>query len=456
MKGGKTPARSASGRHTSGILAGLGLLLVVAVGILWVGCGEEQVSQPEESPTNLIVAYYQSEDDFAAGLIEINGEREDIEWGSEFTPERPYTHIRLSAAAGAGDPGSPRYVSLKAVYTDEHLYMLAQWVDYAPDVLKDVFVYVGPDLSAPIVSCAEVGEQTICDSLFRHGAEDSLLTSAWWMRAYDDDKFALAFEMEPAFDDRGGFAELGCQVACHPGSAPPFGPMGGGRLDVWYWLAGRTDPIRSLFNPYNDPDDPTQGIPGYLDDWYIDRSFGLAPDPGKPGYWQNYDPGSRIPKWAYRCDDDNFCEPSDPDQCRNEFGEKCRPNNGVPYAYLWRESATARFDLFSPGDTLNETIVPDSRKWVRGDIVPGYLLTYPRGSRADIRGKGGFEEDLGVWTLELARELDTGDPESDIIFDPDVGRQYYFTVAVFNASTRSHWGSEPQMLVFGPQGGEEE
>ncbi|MBD3237264.1 MAG: hypothetical protein GF330_11205 [Candidatus Eisenbacteria bacterium] len=432
------------------------MLLVAGIGLLWVGCGEEQVARPEETVTNRIVAFYQSEEDFELGLIELNGEREDIEWGSEFTPQRPYTHVRLSAADGAGDPGPPRYVSLKAVYTDQHLYILAQWVDSGPDQLKDVFVYVGPDLGAPIISCAEVGGETICDSLFRHAAEDSLLSPAWWTRAGDDDKLALAFEMDPAFDDRAGFSDVGCQVACHPGESPPFGPMSGGRIDIWYWLAGRTDPIRNLFSPYDDPNDPAQGIPGYLDDWYIDRAFGLSPDPGKPGYWRNNDPGSRIPKWVYRCDDDNFCEPTTPDQCENEFGESCRPNNGLAEYYLWRESATARFDLFSPTDTLNQATRPDMRKWQPGDIVPGYLMTYPRGSRADVRGKGGFEEEVGVWTLELARRLDTGDAASDVIFDPDAGREYYFTVALFDASTRSHWGSRPQVLVFGPRDGEEE
>jgi hypothetical protein len=40
------------------------------------------------------------------------------------------------------------------------------------------------------------------------------------------------------------------------------------------------------------------------------------------------------------------------------------------------------------------------------------------------------------------------------VFDPEAGRPYYFTVAVSDASTQAHWGSEPQMLVFGPKDGE--
>jgi hypothetical protein len=431
-------------------------LLVVSVGLLWVGCGEEQVSQPEETQTNLVVAYYQSEADFERGLIDLDGERLDIEWGSEFTPERPYTQIRISAAEGAGNPGPPRYVSMKAVYTDEHLYLLLQWVDSAADVLKDVFFYVGPNLSAPLISCAEVGGETVCDSLFRVGAQDSLMLPNWWMQYGEDDKLAIAFEALPAGDSRGSFRESGCQVACHVGGAPEFGAMSHGRLDLWYWLAGRTNPIRDIFNDYDDPDEPTQGIPGYLDDWYVDANFGLVPDPGRVGYWENFEPGGQVPKYVYRRKDDDFFEPADPDQCKNDFNEKCRPNNGVASTYLWRESATGYYPTACATDTLNETTVPDVRKWETYDIAPGYLLTYPSGSRADVRGKGSYDEDAGIWTLEVARRLSTNDPGSDVVFDPESGTLYYFTIAVFDASIGHHWGSEPQILQFGPKGDGEE
>ena len=50
------------------------------------------------------------------------------------------------------------------------------------------------------------------------------------------------------------------------------------------------------------------------------------------------------------------------------------------------------------------------RKWRNGDIVPGYVLTYPSGSWADVHGKGNWDRPeqaspTGVWTLEIGRRL---------------------------------------------------
>ncbi len=450
----RTARRPGSGpRRLSASLGLAAVSMLIAVTCLWAGCGQPDVSKPETSPTNIVVAYYQPPERFTedTGLIELNGERIDKEWGSEFTPERPFSQVRVSAESGNGNPGTPRYVSMKAVYTDTHLYLLLQWADWGANELKDAFRYVGPSLGSPIISCVQVGAQTVCDSLYRRGAQDSLMLPIWWERFGDDDKIALAFEVAPVEDARGTFESVGCLAACHVGSAPPFGAVGAGELDIWYWLAGRTNPLRNIFNLADDPNEPRQGIPGYLDDWYAIPGAGLLPDPGWPGYLVNALPGSAVPRYVYRRADDPFYNPPDPDHCPNRFGERCLRNNGVSFAYLWREIPTIYFQSFSPQDTLNETITPDVRKWVRDDIVPGYFLTYPSDSRADVRGKGNYDEERAVWTLEVARRLDTGAPAHDVVFDPEAGKSYYFTIAVFDASTQNHWGSEPQILQFGPK-----
>ncbi len=457
MKGAKgwmCPApMGIGGRRWVALCAALGVAVGASLGF---GCSEEAPPEPQDSQTSILIAHYQSPESFAEGIIELNGERLDREWGSEFTPERGFTQIRVSAADGWGDPGTPRYVSMKAVYTDTDLYLLAQWVDDAADVLKDVFVYVGPNLTAPIVRCANIGGQLVCDSLYRRGPEDSLLTRAWWAQYGDDDKFALAFAIDEATGEGGTFEDIGCHIACHGDGSATFGTLNSGRVDVWYWLAGRTNPLRYIFNPYDpDKDEPAQGIPGYLDDGYLDALAGAVPDEGTPGYWPNFDVGAGIPRHVYRRTDDDFFEPPDPTNCHNDWGGECRPNNGVPVTYLWREKYDAYYSQLGIRDTLNQTIQPDPRKWETGDLVPGYVLTYPTGSRADVRGKGNYDSDLRVWTLEIARKLDPGrSNRDDVVFDPEAGRPYYFTVAVFDASSSEHWGSEPQMLVFGPKNGE--
>ena len=435
-----------------GVWTRAGLLFVVGLP-LWIlfvpGCSEDMPPAPEEKSTNRLVAVYVSPEEFEENKIEINGERLDREWGSEFTPDRPYTHVRLSREHGGGDAGPPRYVSMKALYTNQHVYFLVQWADAAADVLDDVFVFVGPNLAEPIITCAEVGGHTVCDSLYRSGPQDSLMTRAWWRQAGDDDKVAIAFEMQPAYGAEGAFADVGCLAACHEAGSS-FGALTQGRLDVWYWYAGRTNPIRNLFNPYDDPEDAKEGIPGYLDDLYLDAGAGLIPDEGVPAFQPNFLPGEGVPLYVYRQDDDEFHDSPEED-CANDFGEPCRTNNGVPLEYLWRNDIDDDPDLLSPEDTFNETVMPDVRMWAPGDIVAGYLLTYPRDSRADVRGKANFDEDERVWTLEIARRLATSYPLQDVAFEPDAGIEYRFTISVFDASTADHLGSEPVVLTFEPR-----
>jgi hypothetical protein len=446
--------RSVGRRRVVALVAATGAATVLGVAAWTTGCSKEQAARPDDTPTNVVVAFYESPDVWAHGVIEINGERIDREWGSEFTPDRPYTQVRLSADEGNGDPGTPRYLSMKAVYNDTHLYLLLQWNDPAADELRDQFRYLGPTLSEPIVTCSHVGGTTVCDSLYRTGPQDSLQSPSWWEQFGDDDKLALAFEVAPSGTGGESFENVGCQAACHAGAAIPFGALGYGRLDVWYWLAGRTNPVRNIFNLSDNPKDPTQGLPGYLDDWYADQIAGLVADDGWPCYLPNFEPGSHVPAHTYRTKEDHYYKPSNPDQCLNTFLGDCIVNNGVPWAYLWRDFPTVYYPPFGARDTTNQTIQPDARKWVHGDEVPGYWLTYPTDSRADVRGKATFDEDRGVWTLEVARRLRTPDPEHDVTFNPDDGKSYTFTVAVFDASTRRHWGSEPIVLRFGEKAGQ--
>ncbi len=439
------PARQARFFQRFGRVAALSLLAVAGIVL---GCSEENTSRPEDTPTNVITAYYQSREEFERGVIELNGERIDLEWGSEFTPERPYTQVRLSAEQGSGSPGATKYVSVKAIYTDTHLYLLMQWTDPLADAWKDVFTFAGPNFGDPIIRCVD----GVCDTTDRVAPQDSLLLPAWWRQSGEDDKLALIFEMEGAIGDGETFADRGCKILCHPSGAMSFGNFDSGRLDVWEWLAGRTNPIRDIFNPNDDPDDPSQGTPGYMDDLHLNPMAGLAPDPGLPGFMKNFEDGAGVPLRPYRRINDPLDDPQNPDICRNLFNANCVSNNGVPSAYLWREQATQFFPFFSAGDVRFEGNFPaDPRPWMPGDPVPGYVLTYPSGSREDVRAKGGHDEEMGVWTLEVARRLDTGDPQRDVTFLPESGRDYVFTIAVFDADIRDHWGSEPQILRFGPK-----
>ena len=66
-----------------------------------------------------------------------------------------------------------------------------------------------------------------------------------------------------------------------------------------------------------------------------------------------------------------------------------------------------------------------------GDTVTKYENREPTGSRADIRAKGAWRD--GVWTVEMARRLDTGNPD-DLQLDPT--QSYQFGVSRFEIAGR--------------------
>ncbi|MBD3337130.1 MAG: hypothetical protein GF355_16565 [Candidatus Eisenbacteria bacterium] len=465
-------------------------LAAIGLGFLLGACEEDLPPVPETEATNVVTAFYLSTEDLD-GIEDfgINGEALDAEWGGPLQEGREYSQIRLSAAHGAGDPGPPLYVSMKAMYTEEDLFLLFQWPDLEADERHSFMRYVGPDLPlieilcgpeyadttvvrdtifnpAPgyeeIIECEPGGEDCDtfyvrtevvideCDTTFVYGCREELTNPDNWEQFGNEDRLAIAFQIEPVGDERGAYAEQGCLVACHPSESPAFGRPAQGRLDVWHWLASRTNPVRDLYRDTDNPEFPQFDTPGYLDDMVADPSNGLVADPGLAAFARNFDPGSTIPTWIYRCEDDVLCEPDDPNR-PNAFGERARKNNGVDLRFLWREDRQFdRFPVFTECDTINEIPLPigsDPRYWRRGDTVPGYVLTYPEGSRADVHGKGVWEEK--IWTLEVARPLATGDAAFDVQMRSEAGFEILFTLAIMDNSRTVHWGSEPQILRFG-------
>lgn len=432
-RGGRDRFRGASHRP---------LLLLLTLLLLVPACqsDDDELLKPGEVASNIITAFYVPSDEFEGHEIEMDGAAKDTEWGGRTDTARPYIHVRLTSEDGAGDPGAPVYASVKAVYTDTDIFFLFRWVDDSPDMWKDALYYVGPDL---------------IDSV---GLQPGLLDESSWAREtmfyprQDEDRFTVAFDMEPTGDALGTFREQGCLVACHLNQTPAFGTPTYGRLDVWQWLACRTNQVRRTYTPTDDANFPAFAIPGYLDDYVVDPVGGLAPDPGLSCWFPNTLSGSNRPRWIYRPADDPFNKPADPDNCLNDFYEDCRVNNGLGLYYLWREDIE-RIPLESAAsDTINSAVPGrDARKWMYGDIVTAFYYTYPTESRADVRGKAVFDQKAGVWTLEVGRPLRTSDTINDVQFTGAAGSEFVFTLAIANNSADRHWGSGPQVLRFGPK-----
>jgi hypothetical protein len=400
-------------------------VLLVGLGVL-AGCSEKVVD-PDKVSTNVIESHFVPRRENAEGVATnpavptLDGKKLDKEWGSPDLSSLPWKAVRLSSDDGAGNPGSPKYIFLKSVYTEKHVYFLVQWDDPTKDITKDILTYVGPDLDR-----LPVGE---CYGQYLLNPDD-------WTKTESEDWVSLAFEIDPASDAKGSFADQGCLVACHGGS---FGTPTTGKLDVWLWLASRTNPPLVLVNPNDSPINPAEGEAGYADDRFADAN-GLQPDApdSMAAYKPNFDPGSTVPNYMYR-DVEGLCDPQ---------------NGGLKpvYEVLWWPCMLESFRI-DPCDTLNPNPVDqtDPRKWHAGDTVPGYLLQVPQGGRANIRAKGTWDEDRSVWTLEMSRALlATSDPEHDVNFDLSQRREYRFTIAIADNSTDVHYGSKTQILRFLP------
>jgi hypothetical protein len=421
----------------------LGFTGIVLASCLFFGCqNTDDLLKPQDNSATLLHARYRSPDAFQENPIQLDGQAIDREWGGVTVP---YHNVRVSGENGAGQVGAPQFVSMKAVYTDRDVFFLIRWSDLTVDDLKDAMLYVGPPIDDEGPGCQPVLE-----------SESS------WIRnpggVFDEDRMALAFEVDSVGNAVGTFSEIGCRSACHVGQTPAFGQPDYGRLDIWQWLAARTNPARDLFDPNDNPNNALYGISGYLDDLHADSGVGLIPDPGTPAFRPNFQEGGDVPLYIYRAIDDPFSNPADPARCFNRFGERCRRNNGVSASYVWREDIDAIFPPFGACDTVYQTPLPagtEPHKWrppdylflgSPGDLVSGWYLTYPSGSRADVHGTALWEN--GIWTLEIGRRLNTGDAIHDVRFAPSSGGSYAFTLAIMDNSSTDQLGSEPQILVF--------
>lgn len=415
--------------------------------VVWGGCQKtDDILQPSPDAKTVLRAIYRSPAEFTRNPIVLDGQMVEQEWGGDAVE---FLNVRISDENGVGGNATPAYVSMKAVYTDRDLFLLVRWIDGRADEYKDGRLYVGPDLNIPGI----------------YGCRQELMDDAYWWTEYfgyvpDEDRLAIAFEIEPAGNAMGSYRQIGCQAACHLQETPAFGRLDYGRLDVWQWLAARTNPVRDLFDLNDNPENPLYGLPGYLDDLISDAYSGLVSDPGTPSYVPNFEPGRNVPLYVYRnrAPDDPYAFPRDPASCTNVIGELCRANNGLGFDFLWRDYPEIPVRRFSECDTAFLAQPRDARprEWRPGDFVPGWIVTYPTGSRADVHGKGSWDrvqptDPVGVWTLEIGRRLRTADQIHDVTFYPDSSLTYAFTVAAMDNSGRDQRGSEVQTLRFEPK-----
>jgi len=307
------------------------------------------------------------------------------------------------AAASALELSTPK-MTLKAVYTDKDLYVLA----------------VVPDTTASFTRGAWVWD----------GAK-------WGMvKGQSEDRVAIVWSM-----DTPNFETQGCMTKCHPGTHAEGSTddawLESGKADMWHMKAARSLPVASIAQAGTLTVDEashqlTGGsvtFKGWVDDaWVGQWSEKNAPDGGRYG-----DAG----KSSY---DNNLTE----DKTAPKYMEKA-PTDFVDAMTLTKAEIDA-------GEAVEVATADVNALWANyaalKAAVPERILKSPEGSRADVEQAAVWKD--GLWTMEFKRALDTGHPDDDVIFS-DLSKTYYFGVSwMDNAGGSKHIPSGLLSLKFAP------
>lgn len=139
--------------------------------------------------------------------------------------------LTIKVVGGKNLPGGTTEVGLRALYTADTVYFLAQWKDPTQSYRR-----------SPWVRQADGSWLKLTDPQDKGGDSNQ----------YYEDKFAMIWNISsPAFEQKG------CFSACHVGEkGKPYGNKytanEGEYLDIWHWKSVRTGPVGQFDNQYVD------------------------------------------------------------------------------------------------------------------------------------------------------------------------------------------------------------
>jgi hypothetical protein len=382
-----------------------------------------KIEAPEPGKLNVfpILGYMQSGAKLAP---EIDGVENDLIWDSAEPLE-----IQLDA----DDKGFAPKVTLRALYDNWFIYILAEWEDNTQDITPNFWWYGNPDPNGTTDIAVYDTIYTVwvtADSFYKPqrrpvkiatGPEvwsrwdkefnfitktttyeaqvtvsvDSVFTTTWdsTFVTYDTLHFSgsedgMSFMWNTNI---GNF--LNCSNLCHGGET--FYADLNEAADVWSWYAYRTN-----FKEKSDDLSLT--------------NLGFVGDQGDSAFVDNINSDENLPARA--------------------FIDHPYRNTDVLYD-------TATVNYYS------------SLAWFSGNYIPGYELQDPTDSRADVETIGTHTD--GKWILEIKRKLQTrpvnlSTDNSDIQFNPDSDADVDFHLVVYNnARGKNHaYTSTVQVLHF--------
>jgi hypothetical protein len=352
---------------------------------------------------------------------------------------------------GGNDPE----LTLKAAYDNDNMYILAEWTDSDFDVDRRRWLFNGP--TDPL----KPGESAV-----------------GWTSQLNDDKLGLCFEIDAASSGFGGFAAAGCAASCHdPGTGVDMRPQAG-KVDIWHWKTSRSEPLGYINDQFSDPAGRKNDTGGSIENRNRpaggnDRSGPAFEWDGTPQLVTRSDGGTvsldpayiLFNKTAFTGDAaagdvvyQNSCA-----ACHGASGQGASGPavNAPTFTRIPRADLAVTLSNSShPGATayngLSSTEQTNLMARLRGfSGIPGYYLTQPTGSQADVKTVTNVSLQLidnkthATYRLLMIRKLQTGNAD-DVQFDLGQSTSYKFGVALMDNDGRNHIGSRVETLVFVP------
>jgi len=302
-----------------------------------------------------------------------------------------------------GYGGDSYSATVRALYDDTQLYILAQWDDPTLSDNRQCWYFDADDS----LWVQESGRPTIDNG--------TLIEPAHY-----EDKLSFIWNIDESVPN---FASQGCMTVCHTGvSGHPFGKTAlkytnapGEAVDMWHWKLVRT-------NAMNQADDQ------YTDDTSQEKNAGRHGDTKTAGGYSNNVQTVQHPITAQDVEIPLYYIPG-----RTE------------YHYILQseiDAGTARMitALNADGSLVDEDgTVLAAADFPRHDPqrIPSVTIDAFTGSRGDLVGHG--VHDGGGWTVEIARAFETGDLDHDVQWsDRGANANYDFGFAIFDNAQIAH------------------
>ncbi len=321
--------------------------------------------------------------------LTLDGIGDDAAWGSA-TP--------LVVTTTGGTLGTVQ-TTLKAVYTDANIYILASWADSTFSITR--------------------GRYNVSGGLF-----DQTLTGGG-----SEDRIAFLWEIGTI----AGFSSSGCQLICHGGSNTKVNFTGDDDVgDMWHIKAARGGGVTSATIVSALTIDPasyeatmgTVALNGFADDKHLDN-IKRTNDAGEGATYDNTN-GTHA-EWI-----------------------EANPTDWLD-AMILTETEILNDEAINITEALtnswaNLTLAVSNYTTLNAN-VPRHILRLPSGSRGDIEVAMRWSD--GVWTVEVKRALVTGNTD-DVDFSDTSAGMYHFSLAIFDNEGQEITGAQEHTIYTGP------